>query len=134
MKFSSSHFAWGKKFVLAALLFSVMNPCSQAQSSKVIFDSGDELDTVTFDPAKISDAKLRDLMMLSPYIGDYFNQLPARDIWAGWSMDGAVVDKGFFSLSLDLCDPTDLAYVHCEANDVGGPNFARNAEVNLKKS
>jgi hypothetical protein len=27
-----------------------------------------------------------------------------------------------------------VAYVHCEANDVGGPNFAHNAEINLKKS
>jgi hypothetical protein len=134
MKAPSSQCSWTKKLAIAALTLATMNPWSQAQTFTLIFDSGDEIDTVTFDPAKISDAKLRDLMMLSPYIADYFNQLPARDIWAGWSMDGAGVDKGFFSLSLKLCDPTDLAYVHCETNDVGGPNFARNAEVNLKKS
>jgi hypothetical protein len=134
MKFSSSHFAWGKKFVVAALLFSVINLFAQGQSFTLIFDSGDEIDTITFDPAKISDARLRELMLLSPYIGDYFNQLPPREIWAGWSMDGAVVDKRFFSLNLELCLPDDVAYVHCEANDIRGPNFVHNAEVNLKKS
>jgi hypothetical protein len=104
MKSSLSSSLWGKKVAVAAMFFSMMNPCSQTQSFTLIFDSGDEIDTVTFDPAKISDAKLHQLMLLSPYVVDYFNQLPTRDIWAGGSMDGTVADKNFFSLSLDLCD------------------------------
>jgi hypothetical protein len=73
MKAPLSHFSWAK-LAAAALTLATINPSSQAQTSKLIFDSGDEIDTVTFDPAKISAAKLRELMLLSPYIVTYFDQ------------------------------------------------------------
>jgi hypothetical protein len=133
MKAPLSHFSWAK-LAAAALILATINPSSQAQTSQLIFDSGDEIDTVTFDPAKISEAKLRELMLLSPYIVTYFDQLPARDMEAAGSTEGSVVDKIFFPLDLELCIPAEVAYVRCEANDVSGPNFLPNAEVNLKKS
>ncbi len=73
-------------------------------------------------------------MLFSPYIVTYFNQLPARDVGAGGSTEGTAVDKGFFSLNLELCDPAEVAYVHCDANDVRGPNFLHNAEINIRNS
>jgi hypothetical protein len=124
---------WVTRYAVVALAFAVLNSWSSAQSFTLIFDSGDEIDTVTFDPGKISDTKLRDLMLLSPYIVDYFNQLPARDIWAGGSTNGGVPDKSFFPLSLDFCEPRDGDYVHCETTQVDGPNFVHNAKVNLNK-
>jgi hypothetical protein len=117
MKAPLSHFSW-VKLAAAALTLGTINPSPQAQTSKLIFDSGDEIDTVTFDPAK-----LRELMLLSPYIVTYFDQLPARDMQAAGSTEGSVVDKIFFPLDLELCIPAEVAYVHCEANDVSGPNF-----------
>jgi hypothetical protein len=134
MKTPLSQFSWGKNLALAALILATMNPSCKAQSSTLIFDSGDEIDTVTFDPAKISDAKLREQMLLSPYIVAYFDQLPARDMGVGGSTNRSVVNKSFFSLNLELCDPAEVVYVHCEANDVRGPNFLHNAEINIKKS
>jgi hypothetical protein len=134
MKAPLPQFSWSKKFAVAALTLATMSPWSLAQSSRLIFDSGDEIDTVTFDPAKISDAKLHELILLSPYIVTYFDQLPARDIGVAGSTEGLVVDKSFLSLKLELCISAEVVYVHCEANHVSGPNFVRNAEVNVKKS
>jgi hypothetical protein len=116
MKAPLSHSSWAK-LAAAALTLATINPSSQAQTSKLIFD------TVTFDPAKISEAKLRELMLLSPYIVTYFDQLPARDMQAAGSTEGSVVDKIFFPLDLELCIPAEVAYVHCEANDVSGAEF-----------
>jgi hypothetical protein len=134
MKAPLPQFSWSKKFAVAALTLATMSPWSLAQSSRLIFDSGDEIDTVTFDPAKISDAKLHELILLSPYIVTYFDQLPARDIGVAGSTEDLVVDKSFLSLKLELCISAEVVYVHCEANTVSGPNFVRNAEVNVKKS
>jgi hypothetical protein len=118
MKFFLSPFGWGRKFAVAALAFAVMIPGSQAQNLTLSFDTGDEIDTVTFDPAKISEANLRELMLLSPYIVEYFNQLPAKDMWASGSITGTIPYKNFYPLSLEFCEPTDVSYAHCEANEV----------------
>jgi hypothetical protein len=67
----------------------LLNPASQAQNFTLTFDSGDEIDTVSFNPVKISEVKLRELMLLSPYIVDYFDQLPDRDIIAARSPKSA---------------------------------------------
>jgi hypothetical protein len=121
-----------KNFALLAL--AIVNPSCRAQTLTLAFDSGDEVDTVSFDPAKISEAQLRQLILFSPFISSYFNNLPARDFSAAGSMRRDIVDKSFFALPLELCVANDPAYSHCDANSIGGPNFLRNAKVNLQKS
>jgi hypothetical protein len=111
-----------------------VNPSCWAQTPTLAFDSGDEVDTVSFDPAKISEAQLRQLMLLSPFLVSYVNNLPSGDFLAAGSILGEVVDKAFLALPLELCTANDPAYSHCEANSIGGPNFLRNAKVNLEKS
>ena len=120
--------------VMLALALAIVNPSSWAQTRTLTFDSGDEVDTVSFDPAKICEAQLRQLILFSPFIASYFNNLPARDFSVGWSMQGDVVDKSFMALPLELCIANDPAYSHCEENGIDGPNFLRNAKVNLEKS
>jgi hypothetical protein len=123
-----------KNFALLALAVAIVNTSCWAQTRTLAFDSGDEIDTVSFDPARISEAQLRQLILFSPFISSYFNNLPARDFSAVGSMQGDVVDKSFFALPLELCIANDPAYSHCGANSIGGPNFLRNAKVNLQKS
>jgi hypothetical protein len=125
---------WSENFALLALAVAIANPSCWAQTRTLTFDSGDEVDTVSFDPAKISEAQLRQLILFSPFISSYFNNLPARDFSAAGSMQGDVVDKMFFALPLELCMANDPAYSHCEANSIGGPNFLHNAKVNLERS
>jgi hypothetical protein len=59
--------------------------------------------------------------------------MPARDFSAAGSTTATRVDKVFIALPLELCIASDPAYSHCEDNSVGGPNFLRNANVNLER-
>jgi len=129
---------WSGHLAVLMLAVAIVNPPSRAQTRTLTFDSGDEdeVDTVSFDPAKISEAKLRQLILFSPFIESYFNYLPARDFLAVGSIQGQgeVVDKSFMALPLELCIANDPAYSRCEENGIDGPNFLRNAKVNLEKS
>lgn len=129
---------WSGHLAVLMLAVAIVNPPSRAQTRTLTFDAGDEdeVDTVSFDPAKISEAKLRQLILFSPFIESYFNYLPARDFLAVGSIQGQgeVVDKSFMALPLELCIANDPAYSRCEENGIDGPNFLRNAKVNLEKS
>lgn len=100
----------------------------------MVFDSGDEIDAVSFDPGKISDARLRELMLLSPHLVAYMRLLPEKDLEAVGSIEGTVVNKGFVAFNIELCVPEDSRYAHCDAHDVGGENLLRNAKINLQRS
>jgi hypothetical protein len=125
---------WFKKFCVVAMAAFIFNPWSFAQTFTLIFDSGDDVDTVEFDPAKISDSQLGQLMYLSPYIVGYFSRLEGRDITAAGSQDGDTVDKVFLALNLEQCVAGYREYAHCDANAFGGPNFLRNAKTNVERS
>lgn len=125
---------WGGHLVVLALAAAIVNPPCWAQTRTLTFETVDDVDTVAFEPAKISEAKLRQLILFSPFIVSYFNDLPARDFSAAGSIQGKVVDKSFMALPLELCIANDPAYSHCEENGIDGPNFLRNAKVNLEKS
>jgi len=119
-------------FVALALVF--LCGWSSGQTRTLVFDSGDDVDKVSFDPAKISEAKVREDIIFSPFIVSYFNNQPSRDFTAAGYRDGKVVNKVFIALPLELCLTTDVAYVDCKMNDVTRPNFLRNAKVNLAKT
>lgn len=122
-----------RNLALVLLAVAIVNPSSWAQTRTLTFKTIDDVDSVSFDQAKISEAKLRQLILLSPVIVSYFNDLPARDFSAAGSRQGDIVDKSFLALPLELCIASDPAYSHCEENNIGGPNFLRNAKVNLEK-
>ncbi len=122
-----------RNLALVVLAVAIVNPSCWAQTRTLTFKTIDDVDTVSFDPAKISEAKLRQLILLSPFVVSYFNDLPASDFSAAGSRQGDIVDKVFLALPLELCIASDPAYSHCEANNIGGPNFLRNAKVNLGK-
>ena len=119
---------------LVMLAVSIANASFSAQSHTLIFTTINDVDTVSFDPAKISEAELRQLVLLSPFIVSYFNDLPAKKLSAAGSTQGTVVDKAFIALPLELCIAHDPAYSHCEGNNIDAPNFLRNAKTNLEKS
>jgi hypothetical protein len=118
---------------LIVLAVAIVNPSCSAQTRTLTFKTIDDVDAVSFDQAKISEAKLRQLILLSPVIVSYFNDLPDRDFSAAGSRQGDIVDKSFLALPLELCIASDPAYSHCEENNIGGLNFLRNAKVNLEK-
>jgi hypothetical protein len=125
---------WSGHLAVLMLAVAIVNPPCWAQTRTLTFETVDDVDTVSFEPAKISEAKLRQLILFSPFIVSYFNELPARDFSAAGSIQGEVVDKSFMALPLELCIANDPAYSRCEENGIDGPNFLRNAKVNLEKS
>jgi len=125
---------WSGNLALVVIAVAILNPSVWAQTSTLTFKTVDDVDTVSFDLAKISEARLRQLILFSPFIVSYINDLPARDFSAAGSRQGEVVDKTFFALPLELCIATDPAYSHCQENGISGPNFLRNAKVNIEKS
>jgi hypothetical protein len=123
-----------RNVALVALAIAIVNLSCWGQTRTLAFKTTDDVDTVSFDPTKISEAKLRQLILLSPVIVSYFNDLPNRDLSAAGSRQGDNLDKVFLALPLELCIASDRAYSHCEENDIGGPNFLHNAKVNLEKA
>jgi len=116
--------------VVAALTATVFYGSNR---NTLTFKTDYDIDTISFDPSVISEAKLRQLILLSPFIVTYLNSIPARDFSAAGARKGTEVDKSFIALPLELCMAGDSAYSHCEDNGISGPNLLRNAKVNLEK-
>lgn len=121
-------------FVLGIIAVSAVNPSRSTQSRSLTFETVDDVDTFSFDPAKISEEELRQLVFLSPFIVSYLNDLPGREFTTVGSTRGSAVDKAFVALPLELCVASDPAYSHCQENEISGPNFLRNAKANIEKS
>jgi hypothetical protein len=119
---------------MAMIAASIMSASTCAQVRSLNFETVDDVDTVSFDPAKISEAKLRQVILFSPFVVSYLNGLSAREFSAVGSTQGSTVDKAFAALPLELCIASDPAYSHCEQNEIIGPNFLRNAKTNIEKS
>lgn len=123
-----------KLFVLAVMSVSVVTLSRPTQFRSLTFETVDDVDTFSFDPSKISETKLRQMVPLSPFIVSYLNDLPSREFTAVGSTRGSAVDKAFVALPLELCVAGDPAYSHCQENGITGPNFLRNAKTNIEKS
>lgn len=123
--------------VLAGLLIAmvVAQPCRSATQT-LTFETANDTDTITFDPSKISEHRLRELIVYSPYIVSYWNDMPNASLSALGSMTGTVPNKHFCALPLEQCIAGDPSYSDCRTKnkDVVSATFLRNADVNLEKS
>jgi hypothetical protein len=124
----------GFALLLVAMLIPV---CRAGTIVTLTFKTEDTQYTVSFDSSKISDRKMRELIILSPLVTDYAG-VPGpgakQEFQAVGSTTGDVVDKSLAAVPLELCDPDDPRYVGCATNDISSPDFLRNAEVNLERS
>ena len=105
-----------------------------ARTVTLTFSTDDTNYTVSFDPSKISEIQMRELVILSPFVTDYAGVPHSKGFWIGASTKGAVQDKVLFAVPLEYCSQDDTAYTSCQTNDISSPTFLRNAEVNLEKS
>lgn len=120
--------------VIAALAAGTLGPNYHAVNSDTLtLKTANDVDIISFDHSKISETKLRQLILLSPFIVTFFNDMPGRDFSVAGSTIGGHVDKSFIALPLELCAASDPAYFRCDDNSFSGPNFLRNAKVNLQK-
>lgn len=105
-----------------------------AEPVTLAFVTGDAKYTIAFDTAKIPESRMRELVILSPFIVDYTDATTTKNFWAAGSRIGNVVNKSFLALPLEQCIESDPAYIDCAKNDVTAPTFLRNAEINLNRS
>lgn len=124
----------GFALLLVAMLIPV---CRAGTIVTLTFKTEDTQYTVSFDSSRISDRKMRELIILSPLVTDYAG-VPGpgatQEFEAMGSTTGNVVDKSLAAVPLEQCDPDDPTYVGCATNEISSPNFLRNAEVNLERS
>lgn len=124
-----------------ALLTSIgvaLGVSSQPQIRTFTLKTANDIETISFDPSKVSEHQLSQLVLLSPFVISYINDTPARDFSAAgsktWSKTGDVVDKRFLAKPLELCITAAPAYSNCDRNDIGTATFSNNAKVNLDRS
>ena len=61
----------------------------------IVLRTVDDTDTISFDSSKISEAQLRELILLSPFVVEYVNDVPGKDLFAAGSIQGSTPDKQF---------------------------------------
>ena len=121
-------------FAIAMLAAIIMVPPYRAETRTFVLETVNSTETISFDPAKISESRLRELIVLSPFVVDFINDMPDKNFWAVGSVDGTLRDKAFTALPLELCIASEPVYSDCGTNDIDAPRFSHNAEVNLKKN
>jgi hypothetical protein len=124
------------RFLLIALfsLLALFPAPSQSKSITLTFKSDDTSYTISFDPAKISEAEIRTIIPLSPYVSGYAYFPNMENFSTANSSDARGIDKFLTAIPLELCVETQPAYTGCANNLPLSPNFFRNASVNLEKS
>jgi hypothetical protein len=116
------------------MLLAIFLPVTSAKPVSLSYKTGDAEYTITFDSSRIPESRMRELVILSPFIVDYTDANRTKDFWAAGSTKGSVVDKRLLALPLEQCLQGDPAYSDCANNDISSPNFLRNAEINLERS
>jgi hypothetical protein len=120
-------------FSLLMMLASFV-PGFSGKPLSLSYKTDDAKYTLTFDSSRISESRMRELVILSPFIVDYTDANPTKDFWAVGSIKGSVVDKKLLALPLEQCLQGDPAYRDCANNYISSPNFLRNAEINLERT
>jgi hypothetical protein len=115
-------------------LLSALPVSSLTKSITLTFKSDDTSYTITFDDAKISEAQVRTLIPLSPYVSNYAYYPNMENFSTAQSSEPRAIDKFLTALPLELCPEDQPAYTDCSNNAPLSQNFFRNASVNLEKS
>lgn len=121
----------GRKCLLrfTAALFVTASSCF-AQSNLVI-DKDDYRYSATFDANRITEQRLRDLLIFSPYdMGEVWT-FDHQQLTLLHSQTPTALKKGIAPNNLELCIKGHSRYLPCGTRDITDSNFFANAEVNL---
>lgn len=128
---------WVSHFFIGCIVFVLVSTplVVFGAPQKLVLDTDEYHYEATFDPQRISEARLRELLPFSPYM----------DIGDGWKLDGVLVtiageeseslhDKSLLASPLELCLVGDPRYRPCGKGDLSDTNFSFNAQVNLESN
>jgi hypothetical protein len=103
--------------------------------SNLVLDTDEYHYEATFDPGRISAARLHELLLFSPYeFGVYGWKIDELELSTGSNETPGRLEKSAFATPLELCINTDPRYRPCGRRDISDPNFFENAEVNVGRN
>jgi hypothetical protein len=120
--------------VLILSFLAAFPASSQSKTVTLTFKSDDTSYVITFDDTKISEAQIRTLIPLSPYVSGYAYYPNMENFSTAQSSEPRGIDKFLTALALEICLADQPAYTDCSHNAPLSTNFFRNASVNLDKN
>ena len=117
------------------LAVCILTSNSAFGQSKLVFDTDEYRYVARFDPSRISESRLRELLLFSPYdFGAYGWKIDHQEVSTGRSETPGRLEKSAIANSLELCIDNDPRYHPCGSRDISDPNFFANAEVNVGRN
>jgi hypothetical protein len=119
-------------FMLAVCVFTWGSAFGQ---SNLVIDTDEYHYVATFDPSRISAARLRELLLFSPYeFGVYGWKIDQHEVRTGSNDAPGRLEKSAIATPLELCIDGDPQYRPCRKRDVSDRNFFANARVNVDRN
>ncbi len=123
-----------KVLPIVALLHLGTFSIAAGSGETLVLDSDEYHYTASFDPARISKARLRELLVFSPYNLDGPWKIAGYDVQTSFEETRDQLKKGLLPFSLELCVHGNPIYGACGARDISDPNFFENAGINLRRN
>lgn len=103
--------------------------------SRLVIETDEFRYTARFDPSRISESRLRELLLFSPYVFDASGtQIDHQEVIIGFDETRDKLKKGPLAYSLEMCVGTDPRYHPCGKRDISDVNFLANAQINVNRN
>jgi hypothetical protein len=105
-------------------------------SKQLVIDTDESHYLATYDPNRISEARLKELLVLSPYLelGQDLWKIDGTEMLIGGQQSPGFLEKSPIPISLEQCIANDPRYRPCGKRNISDPNFFANAEVNVRNN
>jgi hypothetical protein len=103
--------------------------------SQLVIDTDQFRYTATFHPSRISEGRLRELLLFSPYDFDVSGtQIDHQQVIIGSKETPDKLEKGPLAYSLEECVGADPRYRPCGTRHISDANFFANAQINVNRN
>jgi hypothetical protein len=120
--------------LVLGLLWNYSPVVCSAQAGDLVLDTDEYHYTASFDPTRISESRLHELLIFSPHGLDGPWRMGGEELQTSFAETPQTVKKSVVPLPLELCIAGNPDYRACGARDISDPNFFENAEVNLRRN
>lgn len=115
----------------ALCIFATLLARSQ---SRLVIDSDEFRYTANFHQSRISEGRLRELLLFSPYSLDTYTKIDQEHVIVGYEETHDSLKKSLLAYSLESCIDSDPRYSLCGSRDISDPNFLSNAHINVDRN
>jgi hypothetical protein len=119
---------------IATLILFFAPAVASGQVKQIVLDSDEYHYTATFDPRRISEDRLRELLAFSPYDLSPVAIVAHQEIDLVFEQKPGRLYKAAYPLVLEMCISGDRNYQPCGSRGISDPNFFSNAEINLNRN